>query len=301
MPPRSVRVRPTHFLALPLHNHPTLRTRVASFQNALLAQSPGVPGLDKSIVIDPRRMHFTLGVMALELEGPQSTTVEDALRLLESIQPQISEDIGVGLGGVDVELDEMDVFNFDKVKGDENGVYANVLFVGPSRDAKRKEGGKRLIKLTDLVHQTFKQAGYVTDPRPLKLHCTLLNTSHRRRPSPRQAFRYTSILESPACSLLFTPPDSPSPSTTTTTSTHPTTSPTTTTHPSTSSTSLPTAALPTAALPTSALPTTALSTHPPKPIPIHLGTFNISSIELWKMGSHGENNEYVSCGGISFG
>lgn len=40
--------------------------------------SPSIGGLDTSIVIDPRRMHMTLGVMALELDIEQEKPSPDA-------------------------------------------------------------------------------------------------------------------------------------------------------------------------------------------------------------------------------
>lgn len=33
-------------------------------------------------------------------------------------------------------------------------------------------------------------------------------------------------------------------------------------------------------------------------IPVNLGVFVVKEIQLWVMGSHGPNNEYISCGGI---
>ena len=30
-----------------------------------------------------------------------------------------------------------------------------------------------------------------------------------------------------------------------------------------------------------------------------LGTYDVREVQLWVMGSHGPDNEYVSCGGIS--
>jgi activating signal cointegrator complex subunit 1 len=30
-----------------------------------------------------------------------------------------------------------------------------------------------------------------------------------------------------------------------------------------------------------------------------LGTYDVREVQLWVMGSHGRDNEYVSCGGIS--
>ncbi|KDR77647.1 hypothetical protein GALMADRAFT_409741 [Galerina marginata CBS 339.88] len=84
----------THFLVLPLNNHPALGTKTSLFQNALFGvesdaniyaateeegakhgyrpyprfnptPSPLVQGLDTTVIVDPRRMHITLGAMTL--------------------------------------------------------------------------------------------------------------------------------------------------------------------------------------------------------------------------------------------
>lgn len=36
----------------------------------------------------------------------------------------------------------------------------------------------------------------------------------------------------------------------------------------------------------------------PPSVSVNLGIFNVEEIQLWVMGSHGPNNEYISCGGI---
>ncbi|KAF8175548.1 hypothetical protein BJ912DRAFT_1147050 [Pholiota molesta] len=167
---RPADARPTHFLSLPLHNHRDLRDRVSAFQNALfttpstsmldspptaaqpstmkgkrpLRVSSIVDGLDSSIVIDPRRLHMTLGVMALQkkpipaaaatvedpaplrptaprpqrvstpepAEGPR--TVTTALALLRSLQPQISAILD-GSRGVQVPLEVLDVLKTTRI------------------------------------------------------------------------------------------------------------------------------------------------------------------------------------------
>ena len=111
-------------LALPLHTHSTLRTRVANFQNGLLAANPPITGIDRSIVIDPRRLHLTLGVMALSTDGPH--TVASALSLLQSLQPAIAV-LLQGRNSVKVRLDSLDI-----LKPDRNRSNAHVLFLGPS-------------------------------------------------------------------------------------------------------------------------------------------------------------------------
>jgi len=37
----------------------------------------------------------------------------------------------------------------------------------------------------------------------------------------------------------------------------------------------------------------------PPPLAVNLGEFHVGEIQLWMMGSHGPDNEYISCGGIS--
>jgi hypothetical protein len=36
----------------------------------------------------------------------------------------------------------------------------------------------------------------------------------------------------------------------------------------------------------------------PPSVSVNLGVFIVEEIQLWIMGSHGPNNEYISCGGI---
>jgi len=57
--------RPTHFLALPIGHHAALRSAISALTSSWLAHEPPIDGLDPSIIINPRRLHLTLGVMAL--------------------------------------------------------------------------------------------------------------------------------------------------------------------------------------------------------------------------------------------
>jgi activating signal cointegrator complex subunit 1 len=67
--PANPNSRPTHFLALPIGHHPELRNAMSALSSSWLAHEPPIEGLDPSIVVHPRRLHLTLGVMAL---GPNS-------------------------------------------------------------------------------------------------------------------------------------------------------------------------------------------------------------------------------------
>ncbi|KAL1745522.1 hypothetical protein HDZ31DRAFT_36171, partial [Schizophyllum fasciatum] len=248
-----------------------LRARLAAFNDALLASDPPIAGLDKSIVIDPRRVHLTLGVMCLEREdaispvhaatdvndasnidanptsatsgtaslpdSPPKKTIASALALLRSLAPQL-----MALGPARVDLDRLGVLKTQK-----GGREANVLWVGP-----RDEG--------DLVHQAFRRERYITETRPLKLHVTLLNTTHRKKPRRRLAFSYVDVLRAEAAMgvdiAMSPPPSAPLLSNT--------------------------------------------FTVPRTPIPIALGSYTVRAVHLCAMGSHGPDNEYVSVGGVEF-
>ncbi|KAF5360756.1 hypothetical protein D9756_004431 [Leucocoprinus leucothites] len=191
--------RPTHFLALPLHNHSTLRTRVANFQRSLFdgEGKPLVRGLDRTIIIDPRRLHLTLGVMALE-------RVEDALALLQSLQPQLRALLAEQHTAVKVKLEKLDVLKTERRTGADGveEIDAHVLYLGVPERVADDEETLRLKRVCDVVHQAFKKAGHITETRPLKLHCTILNTSHRR-PRRREAFSYSDILKTVTAASSF--------------------------------------------------------------------------------------------------
>src|SRR5712675_2775398 len=57
------RPRPTRFLALPIGHHPKLRSAVSALTSSWLAHEPLVKGLDATIVVNPCRLHITLGVL----------------------------------------------------------------------------------------------------------------------------------------------------------------------------------------------------------------------------------------------
>ncbi|KAG2010611.1 hypothetical protein CC2G_013422 [Coprinopsis cinerea AmutBmut pab1-1] len=294
--------RPTHFLALPLQHHSTLRTRVANFQSALLEHAPPITGLDNTIVIDPRRLHLTLGVMALETGDspgsgePQETqparTVETALDLLRSLKPRISELLSENGGGsrLKVPLELLDVFPPGATTG------ANVLYLGPDMTGiddgdrpgplrtsfptgstdEKYHWKQRLWKVSDFIHQEFKKAGYITERRPLKLHCTILNTSHRK-PHRRIPFSYDDILSSNACNLIATSRSEQM-------------------GPGQSQNKAEEGSI------NSQIESAELnpgrSRRGSSALPVTVGVYDVNDVQLWVMGSRGPNNEYVSLGGI---
>jgi activating signal cointegrator complex subunit 1 len=129
-------------------------------QSLLNETHPPISGLDKSVLISPRRLHFTLGVMSLaspstavDSEGTtdpriQSRTLDDAVGFLESLKPHVDDLLRVSAtGSVDqaqkirVPLNSMDTMKLEK-----DGA-AHVLWVGP-RDGNLKDTtGEEVIKL----------------------------------------------------------------------------------------------------------------------------------------------------------
>ncbi|KAF9237987.1 kinase A anchor protein [Melanogaster broomeanus] len=200
----------THFLSLPIGHHISLQRYVSSFTKGLLETTPTLPGLDQSIVVAPRRLHLTLGIMSL-VDPEQSNsdpnnessnsrkTLPEALSLLSSLRPLIMEMLCGNC--LSVPLEVVNIMQPDGGDPDK----AHVLWVGPSLET---EEGQRLMKVGEMVNKAFMQAGFIIDRRPLKLHCTILNTMYRKPKSrgPRQPFSYRSLLVSPACRAFLAEP-----------------------------------------------------------------------------------------------
>ncbi|KAG1785212.1 kinase A anchor protein [Suillus plorans] len=184
---RNSKLRPTHFISLPIGHHVQLQESVKSFTDGLLNCKPSLPGLDRGIVIAPRRLHLTLGVMTLENSpGSSGRTLEDAQALLCTLRTRVMELLNGH--SLSIPITEMNIMNPDRGNADN----AHVLWLGPSLDT---EDARRLKSVSEFVNKAFSDAGFIQDRRPLKLHCTILNTSHRK-PS-RQPFSYNAILMSP--------------------------------------------------------------------------------------------------------
>jgi len=251
------------------------------FGQCLLNETnPRISGLNESVLIHPRRLHFTLGVMSLASAPPstnpeqatgsmgQSRTIDDAIRLLESLKPRLDELLRVSVSGpadqaqkTRVTLNSMDVMKLEK-----DGA-AHVLWVGP-KDGNSKdiadEGTNKLRQVCDFIHSSFKKAGFLVEGnRPLKLHCTLINTVYRK-PKPqggkRVPFSYTDLLVSP----WFSRPENLTP--------------------------------PFKILTQS---TSNVGHRPPRgPVSVDFGTWCIDEVQICEMGSHGPEGEYVCVGKI---
>jgi activating signal cointegrator complex subunit 1 len=115
---------------------------MATFNSALLASDPPIQGLHPSIIVPPRRLHLTLGVMSLdqsilsqeETGSPsiEPPTLERASSLLASLQPSILQLLGDR--PLQVGLEQMDILKPEKGKPGSG----HVLFVGP--DLKSPDG-----------------------------------------------------------------------------------------------------------------------------------------------------------------
>jgi len=174
-----------------------------AFTNALLSAEPAIPGIDRSIIIPARRLHLTLGVMSLQSSSrgaensvsnntqPRPPTLAYAISLLDQLKPQVMALLGQ-------ERLRVAFRSLDIMKPERRDLErAHVMWVGPSAD---DDDTRRLKEVAELIHKTFKDAGLVVDEgRPLKLHCTVLNTIYRKpRAKGRQPFSYKSMLSSTA-------------------------------------------------------------------------------------------------------
>ncbi|EFJ31107.1 hypothetical protein SELMODRAFT_88393, partial [Selaginella moellendorffii] len=181
----------SHFLSLPLSVHPSLVQKLEAFQESVLV-SLGIPlltvagfvdsGVEKSIFIKPTRFHLT--VLMLKLWNEER--VEKARGVLEKCLPDVAaaldeRPVSVSLKGLEI------------MRGSPKNT--RVLFAKVA-DA---DGGSRLSKVCQVMIDAFVEAGLVLGKdgeQELKLHATVMNTSHRRSKSRyrNKGFDATDIL-----------------------------------------------------------------------------------------------------------
>jgi len=158
----------------------------------------------------------------------------------------------------------------ENIVGDKE-MWADVLYLAPKEDGIQ---GVKLRLISDLIHSAFKKKGYLTDTRPLKLHCTILNTSHRK-PSRdrRKPFCYSDIFAcKSAMDTLFA-----------------------------SESSLSEVQNHLFQNPKQTAVEIGQIAHPLSSEDGHSRWMDVTvnEIGLWKMGSHAPDGSYVSCGSIS--
>ncbi|KII90527.1 hypothetical protein PLICRDRAFT_536428 [Plicaturopsis crispa FD-325 SS-3] len=298
----------THFIALPIGHHAPLRERISSFMSALQAADPKIEGLHESIIIAPRRLHFTLGVMSLaasskstassSAESQPASTLDAAISLLQALRPRIIDLLAAS--PLRVTLDRMSIMPPDR-----SG--AHVLWLAPNED---NEETRRLRAVAELIQREFMRAGLAVDERrPLKLHCTIVNTIYRK-PKPkggrRIPFSYDALLRSAAFrdiggampeeirSLLGEG-----------------SAPPTIAHSQTAAGGVDALVEEVGAMrvtterdePRSGKDTGAskLKRLAKVPVSVDFGTWDVGEVQICAMGSYGEEGEYVSCGGIHLG
>ncbi|KAA1472261.1 hypothetical protein DENSPDRAFT_170707 [Dentipellis sp. KUC8613] len=245
-------------ISLPIGHHVALRDTISAFTSELLACNPPIPGFDSSIVISPRRLHLTLGVMSLtDPYGLGAARV-----LLASLRPQILQ--ALGSSSLRVGLDMVDIMPPER--GDAN--RAHVMFAGPDPEG---HDGRTLWRICDLVQKEFKRAGMIVDNRPLKLHCTLINTTYRKpKPrGPRFPFSYTDLVASEALRRRALPM---------------------------SQTSAVGGTIPGVEQP--AVINSPRHRTRPGPLRVNLGSWPVDEIQICEMGSWGPEGEYVRVDGV---
>ncbi|KAG8994364.1 hypothetical protein FRB94_012895 [Tulasnella sp. JGI-2019a] len=136
---------------------------------------------------------MTLGVMNLvttqnrpkaglaAADMPQAgKTVEEALTMLQSLRPEVLKLLD-GAGAMDIPLSGLAV-----MKGNKEATFA--AYTGPGSTV----DDSAMWKACQLIQDRFRTAGFVTENRPLQLHCTLINSTFRQ---PRRPFSFMSVLE----------------------------------------------------------------------------------------------------------
>jgi hypothetical protein len=134
-----------------------------------VVKSSLVEGLDSSILVDPMRLHMTLGVMALEpdddsvhpTEAPETTaaqghlpkkTVSSALHLLNSLKPRISEILQYDKG-IKVPLEIMHVLKTEKMRSNTKGNQVG------GEDRKEKASGRKQSGISEDGSEPYEVKG----------------------------------------------------------------------------------------------------------------------------------------------
>ncbi|QRV96821.1 hypothetical protein RhiJN_24839 [Ceratobasidium sp. AG-Ba] len=166
------KLKSSHFIAFPLYTNQDLREVIGEFQRELLNDRTQISGLDQSIIVDPWRLHITIGVIGLEEQENDEAikgahTLECAITLLEALKPKILECLAAG--PLEVAFDKLDITQTEM--GPQGERLAHVLFVGPSQV--QPDNPLRLVM--DLVYNEFKSQGYITERRSSKACDSLVN------------------------------------------------------------------------------------------------------------------------------
>lgn len=163
----------THFLSIPLHNSPTLKSRLSQFRSEILQADPSIP---TDAIRDVKTIHLTIGVMSLHSKEQLDKAVE-ALQSLHSLRGMVlpSEPLYIRLEGLAC------------MRG-HSPSEAGVVYAVPEGDdvAKLQEYANRIYKY--FVQQNLiqeKKRNYLDQSDDVLLHATLLNTVYATRKGRR--------------------------------------------------------------------------------------------------------------------
>ncbi|CAG8678283.1 12647_t:CDS:2, partial [Acaulospora colombiana] len=199
--------------------HNALQTRVLRFTRGLIDADPPIEGLDETIIIEPARLHITLGVMCLERSNDANSadqegakTVQQALELLTSLRSEVVEMVGatktsettgsavIKAEGLPVNLDTMGTLQRDK------NDTAHVLWIGPEQS----RGPQRTTLEQVAAHSV---PDYIYSIVTLYTHQNISKKSPEIGPAERYGFSERGIFESQAYKALdFATQKSPAPS-----------------------------------------------------------------------------------------
>ncbi|KAI9599154.1 AKAP7 2'5' RNA ligase-like domain-containing protein [Syncephalis fuscata] len=162
--------RPSHFISLPFHGK-LFQQKIAKLQQDLIQVATeqisddlddNDNGIDESIFVKPERLHLTLGILLLD----SKEKIDQAINTLQELSTEI--DAILNNQPLMVEINGLKL-----MKGTPDN--AHVMYV-EAKDS----SGDRLDKISALLRERFNQAGLLLEAdRPLKLHLTIINTTHR--------------------------------------------------------------------------------------------------------------------------
>eukprot|EP00878_Enallax_costatus_P032053 GHUV01035146.1.p1 GENE.GHUV01035146.1~~GHUV01035146.1.p1 ORF type:complete len:270 (+),score=75.23 GHUV01035146.1:292-1101(+) len=157
----------THFISLPLSNEQTT-TKLQQFQDQVLAE-PGASGkgLEPSIFVNPKILHITLLMLKLYNDEDRHKAVQTLQDMQQQVQTLLAgQPLKLKLAGLDHMTDD---------PTDMHVLYLKIHDMLGSQ--------QRLQQLCELVIKRFKEAGLMQQGQfeTVKLHCTIINTRHRRQ------------------------------------------------------------------------------------------------------------------------
>ena len=170
--------RPTHFLSLPIQDS-TCHARASELANILLKSEPRPKGVDESLVVQPKSLHLTLGIMSLcgkraaqreRRQGVQDEqeilqhaakhgeikSVDDAARLLQQCEKGLQEIVRNATAfrrKIDVRFDRLKSFQSDAAKC--RVLYAEPEKAGSGTTLLHELGGKlALLRMSTFATRT---------------------------------------------------------------------------------------------------------------------------------------------------